>query len=156
MSPAAAETQLKSFVLVPMGSRKMALAAESVIELVASSQEQGIPHRTPWLSGVIVRRGRVVPVCDVRRLLGEEASHTGGFHLIVESQVMGTRDWYAIPVVGECMLATAETTLPAQDCAEHVVGILPIGDENVEILDFGKLIQEQELAFVSGSTEPSS
>jgi chemotaxis signal transduction protein len=156
MSPAAAEIQLKSFVLVPIGNRKMAFPVESVIELVASSREQRIPHRTPWLSGVIVRRGRVVPVCDVRRLLGEEASVPGSFHLIVESQAKGTRDWYAIPVVGECRLASAETTLPAQDCAEHVAGILPVGDERVEILDLGKLIQRQEFAFVAGSPEPSS
>lgn len=155
MSPAA-EVQLKSFILLPMGNRKIAFAAESVIELVASSEEQGIPHHTPWLSGVIVRRGRVVPICDVRRLLGDEATSPGGCHLIVESQARGTRDWYAIPVVGECALATAETMLPAQDCAEHVAGILPVGDEKIEIMDLGKLIQRQELAFAAGSPEPTS
>jgi chemotaxis signal transduction protein len=156
MSPAAAEVQLQSFVLVPMSNRKMALAAEFVIELVAPSEEQRIPHRTPWLSGVILRRGRVIPVCDVHRLLGDEASSPGSFHLIIETQACGTRDWYAIPVAGECELVTGERMPPAQDRPEHITGMLLVGEEQAEILDLGKLIQRLELAFAAGSPEPTS
>jgi chemotaxis signal transduction protein len=156
MSPAAAEVQLQSFVLVPMGNRKMALAAESVIELVAPSEGQKIPHRTPWLSGIILRRGRVIPVCDVRRLLSEEASSPDSFHLIVESQAWGARDWYAIPVAGECELVTGERMPPAQEGPEHITGILLVGEEQAEILDLGKLIQRHDLAFAAGSPEPTS
>jgi hypothetical protein len=156
MSPAAAEVQLKSFVLMPLGMRKVAVAADSVIELVAPGRVQKFPHRTPWLSGVIMRRGRVIPICDIGRLLGEEASPPGSFHLIAESQAGAMRDWYAIPVRGECVLAAGETTLPTQDHFEHITGTLSVGEEQFEILDLGKLIQQQEKEFTAASPEPNS
>src|SRR5690348_18224723 len=82
MSQTSEEVQLKSFVLIQVGKRRVALAAESVIELVAPTKEQRIPHCTPWLSGVIVRRGRIVPVCDIGNLIGEETAPQDSFHLI--------------------------------------------------------------------------
>lgn len=156
MSPAYEEVQRRSFVLVQVGKRRVALAAESVVELVAPAREQQIPHRTPWLSGVILRRGRIVPVCDVGQLLGEEPSPLNSFHLIAESQSKGARDRYAIPVGGECVLMTPESTIPAQDHAAYVVEMLPLGEEKIEVLDLGKLIQEQESAFANTTQDVDS
>ena len=156
MSPAFEEVQRRSFVLVQVGKRKVALAAESVIELVAPAREQQIPHRTPWLSGVILRRSRIVPVCDVGSLIGEEAPPLNSFYLIAESQSKGTRDWYAIPVAGDCVLMTPESTIPAQDHAEYVVEMLPLGEEKIEVLDLGKLIQQQESAFADTTQDVDS
>ncbi|HKW88033.1 MAG TPA: chemotaxis protein CheW [Candidatus Acidoferrales bacterium] len=156
MSATSEEVQLRSFVLVQVGKRKVALAADAVIELVAPTKEQNIPHRTPWLSGVIVRRGRIVPVCDVGNLIGEEPASQNSFHLIAESKSSGKRDWYAIPVAGECVLLTPESTLPAEGHAEYVSEMLPLGEDRIEVLDLLKLIQRQEAAFVEGSQEADS
>lgn len=156
MSPTSEEVQLKSFVLVQVGKRRVALAAESVIELVAPTKEQRIPHRTPWLSGVIIRRGRIVPVCDVGNLIGEETASQNSFHLIAESQSSGGRDWYAIPVTGECVLLTPESTLPAQGHADYISEILPLGEDRIEVLDLLKLIQHQEALFADASQEIDS
>lgn len=141
----AAETQLKSYVIVPIGSRRFSLAAESVVELISIGNLQEFPHRTPWISGVIVRRGRVVPVCGVGRLLGEENESIGRFHLIAEWQADGARDWCAIPVAGECELASAEAAVQGDDNTEnqepYITGSLQIGEDRIQILDLGKLIQ---------------
>jgi chemotaxis signal transduction protein len=153
---AAAELQSRSFVLLPLKSRKIALPAESVIELVAQGRMQKFPHQTPWISGVIIRRGRVVPVCDVNQLFGEADPAQGRFYLVAEWKAGKVRDWCAIPVVQECELASAENYLPIDANAEvrtaHVAGTLRAGEEEIEVLDMGKLIAEfQRKSATSGA-----
>lgn len=149
MSLAAEDIQVRSYVLVQMGKRKLALPAGSVIELVAPGKEQQIPHRTPWLAGIILRRGRIVPICDVGLLLGEQAAPLNSFRLIAQVQSNSGKDWYAIPVAGECVLVTPEAIVQTDDRAACVAELLKLGDEHIEILDLGKLIQEQESAFAA-------
>src|SRR5437763_12524498 len=65
------ELELKSFVLLRLGDRRFAVAADQTAELVAPSRVFRFPHRTPKIEGVILRRGRIVPVCDVaEKLIG--------------------------------------------------------------------------------------
>jgi chemotaxis signal transduction protein len=141
----AAETQLKSYVIVPIGSRTFSLAAESIVELISIGNLQRFPHRTPWISGVIVRRGRVVPVCDVGRLLGEKNESIARFHLIAEWRAIDTRDWCAIPVAGQCELASGEAAAQVDVHTEnqepYVTGSLQVGEDRIQIVDLGKLIQ---------------
>src|ERR1700675_2969418 len=54
-----------SFVLLRLGERRFAVAAVNIAELVAPSRIFRFPHRTKEIEGVILRRGRIVPVCDV-------------------------------------------------------------------------------------------
>jgi chemotaxis signal transduction protein len=141
----AAELQLKSYVIVPIGSRRFSLPAESVVELISIGKLQQFPHRTPWISGVIVRRGRVVPVCDVGRLLGEKNESIGRFHLIAEWRAIDSRDWCAIPVAGQCELASGEAAAQVDVHTEkqepYVTGSLQVGEDRIQIVDLGKLIQ---------------
>ena len=67
----------RSCVLLRLGERRFALAADQVAELVAPSRIFRFPHRTPEIDGVILRRGRTVPVCEPRgfqSLLHSESS----------------------------------------------------------------------------------
>jgi chemotaxis signal transduction protein len=159
----AVETPTKSFVLLPLGSRRIAFAAGSVIELTAPERLQNFPHRTPWICGVLVRRNRVVPVCDVSKLFGEEPTSTGRFYLIAEWQEAGLRDWCAIPVAGECELAPAETVLPigpvdpqAGPRAPFVTGVIQADGEEVEVVDLTKLMQVRRLTLEVRAVEPAS
>ncbi|MGH9711183.1 MAG: chemotaxis protein CheW [Candidatus Acidiferrales bacterium] len=140
------EAQLKSYIIVPIGSRRFSLAAESVIELISLGKLQKFPHRTSWISGVIVRRNRVVPVCDVSRLLGETNASIGRFYLVAEWDAGNTRDWCAIPVAGECELASAEATLRVEANTEneepHIAGFLQVGEDRIQVLDLAKLIRD--------------
>jgi chemotaxis signal transduction protein len=92
-----------------------------------------------------VRRGRVVPVCDVGRLWGERNESIGRFHLIAEWQVDETRDWCAIPVAGECELASAEAAEQVDvnpgNQEPYITGSFQVGEDRIQILDLGKLIQ---------------
>ncbi|HVB07791.1 MAG TPA: chemotaxis protein CheW [Candidatus Acidoferrales bacterium] len=156
--PAAA--QRKSFVILPLGGRSVSFPAESVIELVAPGKLQTFPHRTPWISGVIVRRGRTIPVCDLSRLLSETSAAVGRFYLIVEWRAGGTFDWCAIPVAGECELASAEEILPVDALtaseAPHITGFLQVAEERLEILDLAKLIDEHRPSLDASAAESAS
>ncbi|MHB8524574.1 MAG: chemotaxis protein CheW [Candidatus Acidiferrales bacterium] len=155
-----AAVQRKSFVILPLGSRRVSFPAESVIELVASEKLQTFPHRTPWISGVIVRRGRVVPVCDLSCLLGQTGARAGRFYLIVEWPVGGTFGWCAIPVAGDCELASAEEILPVDALtaneAPHITGFLQVAEERFEIVDFAKLIQGRRPSLDASASELAS
>ena len=61
----AEQLDARSCVLLRLGERRFALTAEQIAELVAPRRVFRFAHRTPELDGVILRRGRVVPVCDV-------------------------------------------------------------------------------------------
>lgn len=159
----AVETPTKSFVLLPLGSRRIAFAAESVIELSAPEKVQNFPHGTPWISGVIVRRNRIVPVCDVSRLFGWEPLSASRFYLIAEWQEAGVRDWCAIPVAGECELSSAEPVVSVGPIDPQigprppfVTGLLPVNGEEIEIVDLTKLMHARRMAFESPSMEPAS
>lgn len=151
------ETPTKSFVLLPLGRRRVAFAAESVIELTALERLQGFPHRTPWISGVLVRRNRVVPVCDISELFGEEAFSANRFYLIAEWQERGVSDWCAIPVAGECELASAESLQASNGGAStrfpFVIGSIPVNGEEIEVVDLTKLIQARRAALRVPSEE---
>ncbi|HKF51808.1 MAG TPA: chemotaxis protein CheW [Candidatus Acidoferrales bacterium] len=155
----AVETTVKSFVVLPLGKRRVAFAADSVIELTVPERLQNFPHRTGWISGVLVRRNRIVPVCDISELFGEEASSANRFYLIAEWQESGLRDWCAIPVAGECELASAETLQPRDGKTSarfsFVIGSIPVNGEEIEIVDLAKLIQARR-AVSGNSAEESS
>lgn len=146
----AVETTTKSFVLLPLGRRRVAFAAESVIELTALDRLQNFPHRTPWISGVLVRRNRVVPVYNIGELFGDEAFFASRFYLIAEWQERGVRDWCAIPVAGECELASAELSRPPDGQASSqlpfVIGSIPVNGEEIDVVDLTKLIQARRAA----------
>lgn len=152
---AAAEAPVQSFVVLPLGSRRVALAAESVIELLAPVKTQNFPHGTRWISGVIVRRNRVVPVCDASQLFGEERAGTSRFYLIAEWKEANVRDWCAIPVCGECELESAEQlareSAITAETADYVTGAIAVDGEKIEVVDLSKLIQAQRQ---NGSAEP--
>lgn len=159
----AVETPTKSFVLLPLGNRRIAFAADSVIELTAPERVQNFPHGTPWISGVLVRRNRVVPVCDIRKLFGEKALSAGRYYLIAEWQEHGVRDWCAIPVAGECELASAESVLPIDSVDPQmgprpafVTGFIPVEGQEIEVVDLTKLIQARRLSLEISAAEPAS
>ncbi|HEY6272942.1 MAG TPA: chemotaxis protein CheW [Terriglobales bacterium] len=131
---------LKSYVLFPMGARRFALPAEFVEELARPDHLQTFPHRTPLLTGVLVRRGRIVPVCDVAQLLIGPEAPPRKFYLIASRDAMSRQESTAIPVTGECTLASLEPSLPEPGQPPYVNGVLTAGGESVAIVDLEKLL----------------
>jgi len=131
----ASELELQSVVLLRLGDRRFAVAANQIAELAAPSRVFKFPHRSPGVEGVILRRGRIVPVCEgSERLLGKKIS-SRRFYLIARRRYSTHTEWVALPVTGECELITAEITDAGEHDAPHVAGWISHDGNVIEVLD---------------------
>jgi chemotaxis signal transduction protein len=130
---------MASYVLFPLGQKRFALHSEAVAELARPDQLHAFPHTTPLLTGVLFRRGRMVPVCDVGQVLVGSDAPARRFYLIVQPSAEGEGEWTAIPVTGECELVKSEAKLPTGQLPAWVIGLLPL-TELVEVLDLQLLL----------------
>jgi chemotaxis signal transduction protein len=133
------------FVLFPLGEKRFALPAESVAELARPDLQQSFPHTTPLMTGVLVRRGTIVPVCDVAQVLVANAP-ARKFYLIAARKIGRTAELTALPVTGECELAAADVLSPTMGLPGYVVGLLSLADEIVELIDLEKLVGAETTA----------
>ena len=128
-----------SFVVFQVGTRRVAFSRDVVAELIASPILFSFPHTTPLLTGVVLRRGRIVPVLDLGPGLLGEPSPPARFFLVVERRVSNISERCAIPVQGECELV-AGIMQPSVARDEFVSGCLDLNEEQVEVLDLEKAI----------------
>lgn len=133
------------FVLFPLGEKRFALPAEQVAELARPDREQSFPHTTPLLTGVLVRRGAIIPVCDVAQVLVGNAP-ARKFYLIAARMFGRTAELTAIPVTGECELTSADILAPAAGLPGYVIGLLSLKDEIVEVIDLAKIAGAEDEA----------
>jgi chemotaxis signal transduction protein len=136
---AAADLELKSFVLLRLGDRRFAVSAENIAELVAPSRIFRFPHRTTRLEGVILRRGRIVPVCDVSESLIGKRLTDRRLYLIAVRRYGDKSEWVAIPVTGECELINAELMAAGDSDERHVGGWLSHDGDVIEVLNLDAL-----------------
>ena len=135
-----------SFVLFPIGKKRFALPAAAVTELARPDREQSFPHTSKLLTGVLIRRGHIVPVCDVAPVLVGPDAPARKFFLIATRKFAGASEWTAIPVTGECELATTELLPPAGKLPKYVIGLLSFENEIVEVIELERLIGTEAAA----------
>lgn len=128
-----------SFVLLHVGEHRVALPAGLVAELAPPVRLHTFPHTSKLVAGVIVRRGRIVPVYDVGRVLGGRNSSSQRFYLIARTQIGNASEFGAIPVNGECELATGEMQPPAMDRPAFVAGTIAVGEDSIDVLSIDGL-----------------
>src|SRR5690349_17036819 len=130
-----------SHVLFPIGAKRFALPSRIVSELARPGRLQAFPHTTPHMMGVLLRRGQIVPVCDIAQVLSGGSSNQQRFFLIAERTVQdGAREWVALPVDGECELSNTPILPRTGKLPGYVQGLLSLPDEIVEVLDLEKVI----------------
>jgi chemotaxis signal transduction protein len=130
-----------SFVLFPMGVKHFALPANKVTELARVDQQQEIPHTTPLVTGVLVRRGEVIPVWDIAPSLVGPDAPTRKFYLIARRRFGSAEESTAIPVTGDCELLNREMTVPIGKAAPYVEGLLTLENEVVEVINLEMLAE---------------
>jgi chemotaxis signal transduction protein len=129
-----------SYVLLHVGNRRFALRSELVEELAPPVRLHHFPNTTALVAGVIVRRGRIVPVYDVSRVLCGRESSVHRFYLVARRDYGNESEASAIPVNGECELAISEL-LPARDAdPAYFMGSLQVGDEEIKVLNLEALV----------------
>jgi chemotaxis signal transduction protein len=135
----------RSFVLLHVGEKRFALTAEIVAELAPPVRLHMFPHTSPLVAGVIVRRGHIVPVYDAGPVLAGRSFSAHRFFLIARRSFSAAHELSAIPVNGECELASGTVTPPRPDCPPCVCGVLQVGEERIDVLDFEALVSSRPL-----------
>ncbi len=130
----AAPEATQSFVLLRLGERRFAVPASQVAELVAPSRIFRFPHKSPAVEGVILRRGRMIPISDIADRLSGKKLTTRRFFLLATRSFGVQLDWIAIPVSGECELINTEMMEAGSNDSPHVAGWLSHGGEVIEVL----------------------
>ena len=150
------QSDTRSCVLLRLGERRFALAADEVAELAAPSRVFRFAHRTPEIEGVILRRGRVVPVCDIaERLTGKRLTQRR-FYLIATHRRQSTLDWIALPVSGQCELIQADLTPAGRTDSPHVAGWLSHNGEVIELLNLEKLMPNAAVLHAELAVSPEA
>ncbi|HEY6267157.1 MAG TPA: chemotaxis protein CheW [Candidatus Acidoferrum sp.] len=152
----AAELELQSFVLLRLGERRFAVSANQIAELVAPSRVFRFPHRTSKLEGVILRRGRIVPVCDVSEILLGKRLTSRRFYLIAVRNYGTLKEWIAVPVTGECELINSEMMAASESDAPHVAGWLSHDGDVIEVLNLDTLTPGPEQALAQAAALQSA
>jgi chemotaxis signal transduction protein len=129
----------RSYVVLRLGKRRFALPAEIVEELAPALRLHRFPHRSPSIAGVIVRRGRIVPVLDAAPLLAGRTSSAQHFYLIARCRISQATDLCAMPVDAECELATGDLESPV-DQPPYVAGKLQTREESLDVLNLDSLL----------------
>lgn len=142
----AAESDDRSFVVFRAEEGRFALPASAVAELAPPVRLHVFPHTTPLLEGVIVRRGHIVPVYRAS-VLDERTSSVNSsrqrFYLVARRGAQEPAEFAAIPVAGECELVSEELR-PADSRPAHVLGVLTIAGESIDVLDLNRLLASGE------------
>ncbi len=129
----------RSCVLLRLGERRFALPADQVAELAAPTRIFRFAQRTPEIDGVILRRGRVVPVCDIAEKLTGKKLAQRRFYLIAMRRQGEALEWIALPVSGDCELIQADLTPAGPSDSPHVAAWLSHGGEVIEVLNLNAL-----------------
>jgi len=125
-----------------MGDKRFALPSQQVTELAMPDRLHRFPHTTPLLAGVLVRRGNIIPVCDIADVLVGAETPSRKFFLIATRGHGHSAECIAIPVTGECELAKAQVVPPVDGGPAFVTGALNFRGEDIEIVDIDRLISE--------------
>ena len=129
------------FVLFPIGEKRFAFSAEVVTELARPDVLHSFAQTTPLVTGVLLRRGKLVPVCDVAPVLAGSAAPARRLYLIAARRFDdGATESTAIPVNGECELLSTTLLPRTGKLPEYVRGLLSLPNEIVEVLDLEKLL----------------
>jgi hypothetical protein len=134
------QTDRASFVLLHVGKSRYALPSRAIVELAPPVRLHTFPHASKHVAGVIVRRGRIVPVYDVAPLLTGRESPLHRFYLVAEVGHGADREPSAIPVTGECELASGDFRERDADTLEYFSGSLTFGDQQVDVLNLESLV----------------
>ena len=79
-------------------------------------------------------------MCDVAQILVGSAAPPRKFYLIANCKIGARQELTAVPVTGECELASAALLPLTGTEPPYISGLLTLGNETVEIVALEKLI----------------
>jgi chemotaxis signal transduction protein len=125
------------FVTFPLGGERYALDSSQVKELLMPSRVYPFPHTMHSLEGVLVRRGQVIPVCDLSGTFGHGVERS--YYVVAQCNYAGRTETVAIPVNGDCELVQGvRDEAPSE--VTFASGLLRTGGKTLPLLNLDKLM----------------
>jgi len=123
-----------SVVAFGVGGERYAVAVEEVLEILDARGLSPLPAAPPWLLGAAVARARVVPVLDLRQLLGLDRGGMADLAKIVVVEHGGDAFGLAAEVV------VGQLELPREGLSIATEGPFAwIAPDRLAVLDLGRL-----------------
>lgn len=108
------------YLLFRLGEDRYALDARQVVEVLPLCRLKALPGTPPWVAGLLMRHGRLVPVIDLgRRLLGEPTQALTSTRLVLVELARPQAQPYWLGLI----LAQATDTLRAMPEAFAALGV---------------------------------
>lgn len=135
-------------VVVRLGSGRFAVALSSVAEVGRVPAVTRVPGTPGWVAGVANWRGRILPILDLRSLLGAtETPLAGTARLLVLGADAVTVGMLVEAVEGTAVVAASAEPFPASisgTAAGLLAGQLPHPDGPVAVLDVDAVLRMRE------------
>jgi purine-binding chemotaxis protein CheW len=127
-------------------------AVEGIIKMQAIT---AVPHAPPFVEGVTNLRGKVLPVIDLRKRFGLNASQTTRDSRIVTVEVAGLKVGMVVDGVSEVLRVPEDAIVPPSPLvttvdSAFITGIAKVADRLIILLDLGKVMSVEEQALLQG------
>lgn len=140
---AASELHQRQLVVFAIGSEHYALPIERVHEIIRYTPPRSVASHAPSVEGVISLRGKIVPVCDLAVHLGHGPLGAEDTKIVIVDSGGGRITGVIVDEVEEVMTVEDAQIEPLPgNGAEHLAGIVRLGDRLVVILDPDTLLAE--------------
>ena len=135
-------------VVVRLGSGRFAVSLGSVEEVGRVPAVTRVPGTPGWVAGVANWRGRILPILDLRSLLGATEAPLGADARLLVLSAEGVSVGFLVEAVeGTAVVAASAEPFPATlsgSAAGLLAGQLPHADGPVAVLDVDAVLRMRE------------
>ncbi|HET6818196.1 MAG TPA: chemotaxis protein CheW [Mycobacteriales bacterium] len=135
-------------VVVRLGTGRFAVGLASVAEVGRVPSVTRVPGTPGWVAGVANWRGRILPILDLRTLLGAAESALGGDARLLVLGADGMSVGLLVEAVeGTAVVATSAEPFPATlagSAAQLLAGQVPQPDGPVAVLDVDAVLRMRD------------
>jgi purine-binding chemotaxis protein CheW len=136
-------------VVFSLGEEEYALPIAHVQEIIRYTEPRGVASRTPWVTGVISLRGKIVPVYDLAVRLGLEP------HPAYKIVIVGSGHEIAGLIVGDVAEVLTVSSDDLEDVpaagAACIQAIAKVGERLVVLLDPEGILADDPAAATTGA-----
>lgn len=132
-----------------LAKEDFAIPVRSVHEVMGLQEIAPVSEAPEYVKGVMSRRGKVVPVLDLRLRLGLPGTPLGRKTCIVVVQVAAAGDFFLLGLLVDSVLAVmnvgrGEIRKPPE-CAPHLLGTVRLKRRLKVLLDADRMLPEGEV-----------
>ncbi len=137
-----------SLITFRVGSQRLALPIDKVREIIRNMPLVTAPSWTGLLHGIIHIRGMVIPVLDMRMVLGEKAENVRKSRIIIV-EMLERSAGIIVDEVEDIVPLTQEQLVPLSSIsweqkAAVLAGVAKIEENMYLVIDINRLIREEE------------